>query len=307
MMRRWLAGVFAALALIAGVAAAAEPLRSPAPFLWEVQGPKARHYLLGALHLLPPEAVPPPALDAAYAATRVLVVETDLDALVAQDLQGRMLGAAREDRPGGLEARIGKKLYGRLQARAAQLGLPTPFCAEWRAWFCALTLELYPLQQARFSPEHGIDRRYFNLAREDRRVVVGLEPAEFQIALFAQMPDALSKQMLAATLEEESFQSQTPEELHRLWRSGDVDRMEELVREMRKRYPELYARILADRNRAWIAPLEAHLRLETPVMIVVGAAHLPGPDGLLPLLKERGFDVKPVTPVAEPAPAVSPG
>lgn len=298
MIRR---ALVAALALLAGVVAAAAPppesapAASPAPFLWEIRGPKALHYLLGSVHLLPPEAVPPPALDAAYEATRVLVVEADLDALVGQDLQGRMLGAAREDRPGGLEARIGKKLYGQLQARAAQLGLPTPFCAEWRAWFCALTLELYPLQQARFSPVYGIDRRYFNLAREDRRAVVSLESAEFQIALFAQMPEALSKQMLAATLDEASYQAQTPEELHRLWRSGDLAGMEQLVRDMRKRYPKLYARILADRSRAWVAPIEDLLQQDVPALVVVGAAHLPGPDGLLSLLKERGFEPKPAT------------
>ncbi|MGH8481087.1 MAG: TraB/GumN family protein, partial [Nevskiaceae bacterium] len=112
MMRRAWGG--AALALVAGLCSAAEPAASFAPFLWEVQGPKARHYLLGSVHLLPASAMPPPsALDAAYAATRLLVVETDLDVLATPQMQERMLGAAREDRPGGLEARIGKKLYGK--------------------------------------------------------------------------------------------------------------------------------------------------------------------------------------------------
>lgn len=297
MMRAWLALVLLAI----GAARAAEP--SAAPFLWEVQGPQARHYLLGSVHLLPDEALPlPGALDAAYAATQVLVVETDLDALATPEIQGRMLGAAREDRKGGLQGQVGKALYGKLQARAKQLGMPTPVCADLRAWFCALALELHPLQQAGFSLANGIDRHYFSLARDDGRPVVSLETPEFQINLFAQMPEALSRQMLAATLDEATYESQTPAELLRMWRAGDVAALEQVVRELRKRYPELYARILAERSRAWAAPLAERMKHAVPMMVIVGAAHLPGPDGLLALLRARGLEAMPVPAVAAPAP-----
>lgn len=290
-----------ALWLAAGLApAAVEAPAAPAPaapFLWQIEGPSARHYLLGAVHLLPPASRPlPPALEAAYAASRVLVVETDLEAIAAPALQGRMLGAAREDRAGGLQGRIGKPLYGRLQARAATLGMPTPVCVDLRAWFCALALQLYPLQQAGFVAEFGIDQTYYLRAREDGRTVVALETPEFQLDLFAGMTDALSKQMLAATLDEAAYESQSPAELLRIWRSGDVAALEQVLRDLRRRYPELYARVLADRNRAWIAPLAERMRQGEPLLVVVGAAHLPGPDGLIALLKARGLEAKPVSP-----------
>jgi len=54
-----------------------------------------------------------------------------------------------------------------------------------------------------------------------------------------------------------------------------------------------------------VAPLEDYFRQDAPVMVVVGAAHMPGPDGLLALLKARGLEPRPVVAVAEP-PAVSP-
>jgi uncharacterized protein YbaP (TraB family) len=288
-------GVFCAGPLQAEAPKPTVPAIAEAPFLWEVQGASARHYLLGSVHLLPASAMPlPAALDRAYAATQALMVETDLEALSSPELQGRLLGAAREDRPGGLQAQIGKKLYGKLQARAKALGMPTPVCAELRAWFCALALELYPLQQAQFSPEHGIDQHYFTLAREDRRPVIALESAEFQIGLFAQMPEPLARQMLAATLDEATHASQTPEELHRIWRTGDVVALERLARDMHKQFPELHARLLTDRNRAWLAQLAEQMDREVPLLVIVGAAHFVGPDGLLALLKARGFEVKPV-------------
>lgn len=300
-----------ALWLVAGVApvAAEAPAApaSPAPFLWQIEGPAARHHLLGAVHVLPPASRPlPPALDAAYAESRVVVVETDLEALATPAMQGRMLGAAREDRPGGLEGRIGKPLYRRLQARAATLGMPTPVCADLRAWFCALALQLHPLQQAGFSVDFGIDQHYYARAREDGRAVVALETAEFQLDLFMGMSEALSKQMLAATLDEAGYESQAPAELLRVWRSGDVAALEQMLRDLRRRYPELYARILAERNRAWVAPLAERMRQGEPLLVVVGAAHLPGPDGLIALLKARGLEAKPVTAMMETLPAEAP-
>jgi len=305
-MRRFALLLFVALPAIAVDAPApAPPPAHAAPFLWEVQGPKARHFLLGSVHLLPSTAYPlPAALEAAYGATRAVAFEADLAELAAPELQNRMLGAAREDRPGGLKVRIGKSLYAKLQKRAAALGMPTPVCDDLRAWFCALALELYPLQQAGFSMEYGVDQHYYALAREDGRPVIGLETPEFQVGLFAQMPEALSKQMLAATLDETTSESQSPEELHRIWRTGDVAALERVTREMRQRYPELYARILADRTRAWAGPLAERMKQELSLLVVVGAAHLPGPDGLLALLKARGLVAKPVAGAVE-APADS--
>jgi uncharacterized protein YbaP (TraB family) len=269
---------------------------SRAPFLWQVQGPKAAHHLLGSVHLLPPSAHPlPPALDAAYAESRKLMFESDLEALASPELQGRMLGAAREDRPGGLKAHIGAELYQKLQTRAAKLGMPTPVCEDFRAWFCALAIELYPLQRSEFSPEHGVDQHFYTRAREDGRPVAGLELPEQQLALFTTMPETLSAQLLAATLDEATFSSLTPHELQRIWSSGATGQLEKLVKDLRRRYPQLHAHLLADRNRAWLPVLVQNLNGEAPLLVVVGAAHLVGPDGLLALLKAQGFNPKPVT------------
>lgn len=305
-LRRTIALLLVALALPAGAADRRPAPATAAPFLWEVQGPKARHALVGSVHLLPPAAHPlPAALEAAYAGSRELVFETDLDGVSTPEMQNRMLGAGREDRPGGLEGQIGRALFKKLQKRAAAMGMPTPVCGEFRAWFCALALELYRLQQANFTVEHGIDQYFYARARDDGRAVHGLESPQFQIALFTTMPETASRQILVATLDESTYSSQSPDELYRIWRTGDLAALERLMKDMRQRYPELHARLLSDRNRAWVPALVERLGSETPTMIIVGAAHFVGPDGLLPLLKAQGYDVKPAAGVLETA--VPPG
>lgn len=297
--------ILALWALPAALASGAEPVPAPAPahaapFLWEVPGPKAKHYLLGSVHLLPPAAHPlPAALEAAYVATQALVFEADLAELTAPELQGQMLGAAREDRPGGLKARIGKSLYAKLQKRAAALGMPTPVCDQFRAWFCAWALELYPLQQAQFTTEHGLDHYFYERARDDGRPIAGLETAVWQINLFAGMSEPLSKQLLAATLDESTYTSQSPDELYRIWRSGDAAGLEKVLKELRQRYPELHTTLLTARNRAWLPTLVERFKGETPHLVIVGAAHVVGPEGLVALLKEHGLEARPAAGVIE--------
>lgn len=267
-----------------------------APFLWEVQGPKARHFLLGSVHMLPDTAHPlPEALESAYNITRAVVFESNLTDLAAPELQGRMLGAAKDDRPGGLKAQIGKPLYKKLQKRAQALGMPTPVCEGFRAWFCALTLELFALQQAGFNAERGVDQYFYSRTLDDGRPAMGLESAQHQLELFIGMPDALSNRLLAATLDETTTTSQSPAELHRMWRSGDLAALEKLVRQLRKQHPEVHARLLADRNRAWLPKLIEHLSGAESKLVIVGAAHFVGADGLLALLKAQGLNPQPVS------------
>lgn len=308
-----LAALLAVSALAAGPAAApiapvapatpeAATAGSLAPFLWFVQGPKARHALLGSVHLLPASAHPlPAALGAAYDASKALVLETDLDALSDPELQNRMLSAARDDRRGGLKSRIGPALYARLQKRAGALGMPLPACEDLRGWFCALTLELYPLQQAQFSAEFGLDQFFYARAQEDGKPVEGLETAAQQTALFTDIGDALSSQMVSEALDEHAYASQTPEEFLRIWREGDAATMEKMMKDMKRRYPKLYERLLASRNRAWLPQLVEKFNGDAPVLVVVGAGHLVGPEGLVAALKSKGFAVT-AAPAAAPSP-----
>jgi uncharacterized protein len=158
-----------------------------------------------------------------------------------------------------------------------------------------------PLQQAQFGVEYGVDQYFYARAQDDGRPVAGLETAEEQVELFTGMSDAMSKQILAATLDESTYTSQTPEDLYRIWRTGDAPAMDKLIRDMQRRYPELHVRLLAARNRAWLPQLVERFGGDTPQLVVVGAAHLVGPEGLIALLKERGFELAPAPPVIEVA------
>ena len=76
------------------------------------------------------------------------------------------------------------------------------------------------------------------------------------------------------------------------WRRGDATTIErDLVRALQK-YPAAYQSLIVERNHNWMPQLEQCLTRTTPCMVVVGAAHLVGPDGLLTLLQRKGYRIE---------------
>lgn len=265
---------------------------SSAPFLWQVQGAKTTHYLLGSVHLLP-ESVEqlPDGIADAYDAADGLVFESDIGALTSPKAALALLSAAKS--PKGLKAELDTATWAKLLSRIAALGMPAPLCEQYKAWFCALTLEVFAYQRAGFSGEHGLDRQLYEIAKTDGKTLGWFEPPAQHLALFMNMPDAMSRQFLAAALSEDGASGNEPAQMYRAWRENDVSKIEALVSEMKARYPAVYERLLAERNRAWAARLKQYLDGTEPELIIVGAAHWLGPDGLLKQLKAEGYKVKP--------------
>ncbi|MBS0389211.1 MAG: TraB/GumN family protein, partial [Proteobacteria bacterium] len=54
--------------------------------------------------------------------------------------------------------------------------------------------------------------------------------------------------------------------------------------------PELMQQLTTERNRKWLPRIQALLDDDHDDMVIVGAMHLIGPDGLVALLRRRGFN-----------------
>ena len=73
------------------------------------------------------------------------------------------------------------------------------------------------------------------------------------------------------------------------WRYGDVSAAEKEVAEMKNDAPMLYEKLLPGRNRQWLPKITLALQGRHNTMVLVGAMHLVGKEGLLQLLREAGF------------------
>jgi uncharacterized protein YbaP (TraB family) len=295
----------AALAMLLTAASAAEaPIPSPAPFLWRIQGAHATHYLIGSVHVLPERArTLPPALEAAFrAATGGIVLETDLVTLTTPAFGTRMVAAGQAAQP-GLRGELGEPLYARVRRQLHTAGRSADLCDSFRAWFCGYIVEQLQLQQAGFASAYGLDQHFLMEAQALHRRVDWLEPPAQHLGIFTDMPEPVAREFLAASLDADQGKQDGPGELFRLWSQNDVDGLGQMMGDVHKNYPALYARLLGDRNRAWQPQFARLLDEAESRLIVVGAGHCVGPQGLVAQLLARGVTIVPVAP---PAPAASP-
>ncbi len=270
-----------------------QPLAADANFLWKVTRGGGAFYLAGSVHLLTQAHYPlDSAFDAAFADADLLVEEVDYREMMAPEAQMRMLTRGMFPAGGSLKAAISPETYALVTERVAALGLPPAMMERFKPWFLALTLAGMEWQQAGFDQRLGLDRHFYDRAIAAGMAVQPLETIDYQISRFDDMTSAEQERLLASTLRELDSQKSSVSEIAQAWRTGDIETIERLVLQDLKREPRIYERLLVERNRNWLPVLEALALRNGRALVVVGAAHLVGPDGLLALLRARGYSVE---------------
>ena len=123
--------------------------------------------------------------------------------------------------------------------------------------------------------------------------ISGLEAAEEQLKILFTMGEGDEDAFVAQALEDMETVESNLDELIAAWRTGDERTLDRLVvADMRERYPAVYRALLINRNRAWLPRVEALFESPETELVLVGAAHLVGPDGLLAQLTGRGYRVR---------------
>ncbi len=78
------------------------------------------------------------------------------------------------------------------------------------------------------------------------------------------------------------------DELIFAWRYGDTGYLEAALLPDVRANPDLYDALVVRRNVAWLPQIEKLLTESSDYLVVVGALHLIGPDGLPEMLHARG-------------------
>jgi uncharacterized protein YbaP (TraB family) len=105
------------------------------------------------------------------------------------------------------------------------------------------------------------------------------------------MPMKVQEELLKTTLADLDTQSGNIGTLAKAWANGDTKGLEVLMLGAFLESPEIYERLLVERNRNWIPRVDTCIEQNANCFIVVGAAHLVGPDGLPTLLTKKGYKV----------------
>src|SRR6202012_1279546 len=152
-MRKAFAAFFAFLAVTCAAHAETVYAKIPAhPALWTVHGPKGTAYLLGSIHLLPPNVDwHTKEIDAALAKSDTLVFELAMD----DTFQARMQTYIKERGmlPAGqhLHDMLTPEAKKELDAEVAKTPVPPAAIDRMRPWLAELTIELMGMTKQNFS------------------------------------------------------------------------------------------------------------------------------------------------------------
>jgi uncharacterized protein YbaP (TraB family) len=297
LLRRGLTRGLAGLLLFAFASTAA--LARNQTSVWTVKGKANTVYFAGSVHALPKEhAVFPEQLDRAYAAAKAIVLEVDLDDMDPLEAVQFITSNGTLPTDQRLEDVVGERDYERVAKLASDLGVPEMAIARLEPWAAALVLTQFALSKTGFDAQLGIDMQITDRAKADGKAIEGLETVVDQLGVFdARTFPEQTRFLLDSTDDADNLQADL-DKLITAWRSGDMRALEKEFIKERARSPALYDALLGARNRKWMPKIEALLADDQDYLVVVGTLHYVGRDGLLTLLKKRGFN-----PVAMPAAA----
>jgi uncharacterized protein len=296
-MKRFARSAAAAL-LAAGSLASASPAAAQAPtrnLLYRVEGASgATIYMLGSIHLLTPDAYPlAQPVEAAYDDAERVFFEVNLDSMMARapEMVPRgILGAGRT-----LRGEIPADLYAQVEqaaARYASSGISMAVLDRFEPWMVSMMLSQLEWARAGLQAEHGVDMHFEARAQRDGKGLGSLESVDFQMGLMDGFTAEQQVELLRQTMADLPRTGEMMAEMVRAWRGGDADALDRLMSESMGEYPQLHARMLTERNAAWVPQIETLLRGPDDVLVVVGAAHLVGDDSVVAMLRARGYTVE---------------
>lgn len=300
-----------ALALSASVVAckredakpAAAPKKDAAAFVadgagdgsvWVVDGPNGgRLYLCGTIHILREKDYPlAPAYEAAYMYSNKLVLELPPGAASSAELTSRMSQLGLYPAGTTLEANVGKDTWEAVKKWASKHSMDTATLNRFRPWFLALMITSMEYAALGAKSDKGVDSHFEDRARKDGKPAEGLETVEFQIQLFASLNEKQQRELLEQTLGEVSSVEEEYEKMIKAWKYGQLDDLKQMLFREAEKYPDLMDIFLISRNLAWMDRLEQLLKQGEKVMVLVGTGHFTSDNGLIELLRKRGYRVR---------------
>ncbi len=263
------------------------------PAFWTVRSPTATAYLLGSVHILPPNIDwHTPAIDAALNAADTFVFEAPLGDDGKQEAQDFVRAHGLLPLDTALPSLLDESQRQDYQNAIAHSSLPPETLAHVRPWLAAMMLEGSIMHQMHYSSDSGVDRQLFSYAREHNRQIQSFETITQQMQLLMPADPKLEIEEFDVSLRELNKDRREIGALVDAWTHGDLPGLEKLLNGDLDRAPTTRKLLLDDRNARWIPQIAAMLATHHTYFITVGTGHLLGPHGVPALLAARGYRVE---------------
>jgi len=254
-------------------------------------------YVGGTIHLLSPNDYPlPSGFDKAFDDAKQVFFEMDSDALTDPATQAKMASVMTLKNGQTLKTVLNEGVYNELVAFMAERQLPIQAFSQFTPAGVSITLTLFELQRLGLgNPQSGVDR-FFHLKTKklDSKSDGFLETVDQQISFLDSFNQVDPNVLMKSSLKDlATLQSNWKDGLN-AWRNGDMTALSIALgaNEMRTEFPIVYKTLLTDRNKRWLVQMKKMLETRDVELMLVGAMHLVGDDGVIELMRDQGYNVE---------------
>jgi uncharacterized protein len=286
-------GCLLCLVLLLGSCAATTRVGESKSTLWKVQGDHNRVYLLGSIHVLSKQAYPlKPALEHAFDDANQVVFEIDLTRFTQKSFKEEFSRTAFYPPGQSLSIKLTPQTIELLNSLLPLYGLSLKKVERLKPWFLAEVLSSLTLEIMGFSDRLGIDLYFYRKAKAAGKPVLGLETLRDQAEIFDRFNDEQNEQYLLSTLSGLTTYAEVIRQLVNAWKDGDVQLLDRLLNQDKRADPAAHNVLFSRRNSKWVPEIERFAHANGNYLIIVGAGHLVGEDGIVAQLRRAGYSVQ---------------
>lgn len=269
--------------------------------LWEISGKTlARNsYLFGTIHIIREEDyfLPEGTLDAINN-TEKIVFEINMEEIEEiediPNLMNILSGIMMKDGI-SLKDLVTEDEYKLIKDHFDEIGIPLFFFERMKPMFLTVfsSLDVKP-----GDIESGAIKSYETelliIGKESKKEFGGLETIEFQISLFDSIPYKDQANMLVESIRAADTEGDPFKEMVKIYKAQDLNAMQEMFSSEGGGLEGFEDILLVNRNKSWIPKMEAIMNNKA-TFFAVGAGHLGGKYGVINLLRDAGYKLRPIS------------
>ncbi len=258
--------------------------------LWQITGPGiiAPSYLYGTIHLMcPQDIIVTTELRSKFYSTKQLFLELDMD---DPSVMAKTISQMNMQNDTTLSQLLSKQQYDSVAATFKKL---TGLSLEMMQTMKPELLEsvIYPSLLGCEGAE-AWEQKFMQMAKANNMKIKGLEQVEDQLKIFDEIPYKMQAEELAETVLHVDSVKKSFIDMLESYKQKDLNALNDMMNDEDDlaAYSDL---LLTNRNAKWIPEIIEQAKLK-PTFFAVGAAHLGNTNGVINLLREKGYTVNPV-------------
>ena len=264
--------------------------------LWEITSfDDEKVYLLGSVHAGTKEMFPlTEPVENAFLESDALALECRiLEQVDSTKMESELKKAYWQK--GSLKDHISVDLYNKFRNRFTELGTNPDNFTIFRPWYISITLQNLLLEKSEYSLDFGVDRYFEQKAMKQNKPIYEVEGSVEQLQFLSSLADSTQIMFLEYSLRDINDTNTETSDIIKAWQKGNTQQLEKHIFDAYTDFRELsplFDRLILGRNVKMAEKIESYIHSEETIFVVVGAAHVVGEQGIIQILRRKGYFIR---------------